>query len=97
MGRERHIDFLKDHGYQRFLRLRELMELDPGAIKAQVGSEDEPEVISRKLRALWKVYLRKSRRETVWSLRHFVQVLRARVRETLYSGSDGYHPDYPLE
>ncbi|MFC1680125.1 hypothetical protein ACFL2T_07960, partial [Elusimicrobiota bacterium] len=97
MDRERHIDFLKDHGYGRFLRLRELMELDPSSIKAQVGSDDDPEVIRGKLRALWGVYRSKSRRETLWSLGHLAHMVRARVREFRYGGMDGSYPDRPLE
>jgi len=88
MGREEHIGFLKSHGYGRFLRLSELRSLDPAGIAAMVGSEDEPEAITKKLDALWKLYIRKARREKLWAARHGGHILHSRLRGLFGPPSD---------
>lgn len=97
MEREAHVDFLRDHGYARFMRLSELRATDAASIAAMIG-EESPEEIRGKLDALWSLYNRRSLNEALWRARHPLHTIRAKVRESRrVSGAEDYPEDFPVE
>ncbi|PCI36827.1 MAG: hypothetical protein COB53_08305 [Elusimicrobia bacterium] len=73
LDEDAHIDYLKKHGYDSFVRLRDIRALAPKDLAAELGREESPTATARKVEALWKFYLSESRAERRW---HFWSFLR---------------------
>ena len=73
LDEDAHIDYLKKHGYDSFVRLRDLRALSPRDLAAEIGSQEDPATIAGQVEALWKFYETERKGESRW---HFWSILR---------------------
>ncbi len=68
-----HLKYLKEHGYESFLRLRDLRAQNPKDLAAELGLDESPESIAKKLELLGKFYQAEKKSESRWQFWSFLR------------------------